>query len=85
MLPVTVRRCGLAAAVGLMGRAASESGRLRHGDGAEGGHQGRGDRLRMSFVLPTLKTPMTRRAVVALVPFARRSPPKGIFLGQLVS
>jgi hypothetical protein len=39
----------------LLGGAASESSRLRHVDGAEWARQGRGDRRRMSFVLPILR------------------------------
>ena len=39
----------------LLGRPASESGTLCHGDGA----QGKGDRLRRSFMLPVLMLPMT--------------------------
>ena len=38
----------------LLGRPASESGTLCHGDGA----QGRGDRLRRSFMLPILSSPL---------------------------
>jgi hypothetical protein len=43
--------CTVALAPRLLGRSASESGRLRHGDG---GHKG-GDRRRRVLVLPSMK------------------------------
>jgi hypothetical protein len=54
----------------LLGRPASESGTLRHGDGTHG----RSDRCRRSFVLPILHSELSRnRECVAVICFGVRS------------
>jgi hypothetical protein len=51
-------------AIGLLGRAAAESGRLGHGDG----DHGRGDRRRRGFMLTTLLDRTDGRLLISTVP-----------------